>query len=189
MPLSHGSTLDTDLTLFFKMLKDLEKPGNICADFCCFHGHLSCFGSALSGETLSDVWPGPKTKKSASAPDWQASSPGVSRRCAELACWGRLREDLDSCTFVVMERLGLPARKELEASVQSRRTSGSHCNAWWVNKIKSNGINHSSSRYWWRRGSCSSPLAMLNLQLALLSVFCVSRYGTPTGALRGNGLF
>lgn len=60
--------LDTDLTCFLEMLKNASKTGNICAkvvsmDTC----HV--LAQLCAGETLLDVRPGPKTKKSASVPD------------------------------------------------------------------------------------------------------------------------
>lgn len=105
----------------------------------------------------------------------------------EQGCRGLGVEDLDSCTRSVMERLGLPARQRLLLKAEVPQGDILMHDGW--NKIKQNGINPSYSSYWWSGGASCSPLATFNLRLALPSIIHVLLYGTPTGALRENGLF
>lgn len=114
-----------------------------------------------------------RLKKSVSFSDWQAGSLG-GFGWAEQGCWGLRVEDLDSCTRGVMERLGLPAKKETGgggvAPLKADVPQGYILMHDGRNKIKQNGIKPSSGDDWWAGGGCCSPLAMLNLMRALPSI-------------------
>ena len=182
-----SSTVKTDLTCEKHPLNSSKNWKHLHK--CCFHGHLSCFCLALNGKAMSGFWPEPQTKK-VSKPPWLTSR--QPRGLAELSWaaegWG-LRT-LTPAPVVWWRDLAFQRKKKRQRPLLKAEVPQGDVlmhDGW--NKIKWNGINPSSSSYWWRGGGCCSPLATLNLRLALPSIVCVLLYRTPTGALREKGLF